>query len=116
MIRRQHSSALLVEVAALTKLSIEELRRAWTDHFREDAPAVRSRDVIARMFAWRLQAAAFGGLDARTQRQLHQIANALERDGSYEPQIRRDVSPGVDLTREWKGVTHKVTVTPEGFR
>ena len=68
------------------------------------------------MFAWHLQAAKFGGLDAQSQRQLRQIAGALERDGTYEPQIRRNVSPGVELIREWKGTAHKVTATLEGFR
>jgi hypothetical protein len=68
-----------------------------------------------RTLAWQLQAEAYGGLEMATVRQLRRIGKALERDGTYEPQTRRDIAPGVVLTREWKGVTHKVTVTADGF-
>ena len=57
-----------------------------------------------------------GGLDAGTGRKLRDVATALERDGSYEPKVRRELSSGVVLTREWKGVIHKVTVTADGFQ
>lgn len=107
---------LEAEISGLVKLSISELRDAWSERFDATAPSVRSRDVLLRMFAWRVQEEAFGGLDLRSERQLRQIGNALERDGSYEPQIRRDLSPGVVVIREWKGVTHKVTVTADGFQ
>ena len=56
-----------------------------------------------------------GGLDAVTERKLRDVATALERDGSYERKVRRELSSGVVLTREWKGVIHKVTVTADGF-
>lgn len=57
-----------------------------------------------------------GQWTANTERKLRNIAKALERDGDYEPKIRRDVSPGVVLTREWKSVIHKITVTTDGFQ
>ena len=51
-----------------------------------------------------------------TERRLGEIGKALERDGDYEPKVRRDFSPGVVLTREWKGTIHKVTVMAQGFQ
>jgi len=51
-----------------------------------------------------------------TRRRLGAIAKALERDGSYEPKVRSNISAGVVLTREWKGVVHKVTATSGGFQ
>ncbi len=63
-----------------------------------------------------LQADASGGLDPVTERKLRDIAKALEHDGDYEPKIRRDLSPGIVLTREWKGDIHKVTVAADGFQ
>ena len=80
------------------------------------APSVRSRDTLLRLLAWQIQAAALGGFDADTEGKLRRIAKALEVDGDYEPKIRRDVSAGVVLTREWKGAIHKVTVTADGFQ
>lgn len=103
------------ELAYLGNLGIDHLRKRWKARFGTPPPRVQSSDVLRRIFAWQFQAKAFGELDATSMRQLRQIADALERDGNYEPQIRRDVAPGVVLTREWKGVTHKVTATAGGF-
>ena len=120
---RQHHAAgrsaaidIEAELSKLPALSIDKLRSDWKDRFGADAPVIRSPDVLRRLLAWQIQVDAFGGLDARTERKLRDIAVKLERDGKYEPTIRRDLSPGVVLTREWKGTTHKVTATADGFQ
>ena len=104
------------ELSVLASSTIGALKLAWTDQFKEGPPATRSRDLLLRLLAWRMQEEMLGGLDAVTERKLRDIANALERDGSYEPKIRRELSTGVILTREWKGVVHKVVVTADGFQ
>ena len=53
---------------------------------------------------------------AKTERKLVSIADALDRDGTYEPKIVRSLSPGIVLTREWRGVAQSVTVTTDGFQ
>jgi hypothetical protein len=103
------------ELAHITTLSLPDLRAAWAERFGGAAAAIRSRDVLLRHYAWQIQANAFGGLDAKTGRKLASIADALEGGGSYEPRIERSLSPGIVLTREWKGVLHSVTVTVDGF-
>ena len=55
-------------------------------------------------------------MDAATARMLREVATGLELDGTYEPKIRNDLAPGVVLTREWKGLTHTVTVIADGFQ
>ena len=104
------------QVLDLQDLTTEQLKDPWMQGLGTEPPAIRSREVLLRLLAWRLQSKAFGGFDAPTELKLREIAKALERDGSYEPKIRRELSPGVVLTREWKGVTHKVTVTAGGFQ
>ena len=104
------------ELVKLASMDLDQLRREWKLKFNAVPPSVRSRDTLLRLLAWQIQAATLGGLDADTERKLLNIAKALERDGDYEPKIRRDVSSGVVLTREWKGVIHKVTVTAGGFQ
>jgi hypothetical protein len=104
------------EFVAFTKLPIAELRKAWANRFGDTSPAISSRDVLLHFLAWRIQADLLGGLDSVTERKLRDIAKALERDGDYEPKIRRNLSPGIVLTREWKGVIHKVTVAADGFQ
>jgi len=104
------------ELKHLQTLSLGGLRASWQERFGADPPGIRSRDVLLGIFAWRIQADAYGGLDVKTQKRLDTIATAIERNGSYEPKVTRSIAPGVELTREWKGTVHKVAVTQEGYR
>ena len=104
------------ELSTISRLALDALRAVWRQRFDEDPPPIRSRDTLLRLLAWRIQVEAFGGLDAKTERKLRDIANVLDRDGTYEPQIMRTLSPGIVVTREWKGTVHKVTVTADGFQ
>jgi hypothetical protein len=99
----------------LIHIPIRDLRDMWKEKLESEPPAIRSREVMVRLLAWRLQAEAFGGLDLPSERKLREIGDALERTGVYSPQLRRDLSPGVVVTREWKGVVHRVVVTTGGF-
>jgi hypothetical protein len=110
------TASIDAELSSLAELSIRNLKKAWTERLGFDPPRLRSRHLLLRLLAWQLQALALGGLDAITERKLRDIAAALERDGTYEPKTRLDLSPGIVLTREWKGVIHKVTVGTNGFQ
>jgi hypothetical protein len=104
------------QTSALEGLSVAALRKSWKHHFGNEAPPVRSADILRRLLAWRIQADDIGGLDRVSAGALDKIGEALQRDGSYEPKIRRGFSEGMVLTREWKGVVHKVTVAADGFQ
>lgn len=119
--RRRHAaghncSDIADGFARLSSLGMAGLRSEWKTQFGMEPPPVRSRAILRRLIAWRLQADVFGGLDAKTERHLQSIAMQLERDGAYEPKIRSNLAPGIELTREWKGAVHKVTVVPGGFQ
>jgi hypothetical protein len=105
-----------VRISAIADLSTDALRKSWRARFGNDPPSIRSRTILAHLLAWRIQIDAIGGLDNATTRSLTKIAEALERDGTYEPKIRKGFSAGVVLSREWKGVVHRVTVTEDGFQ
>lgn len=113
--RSMASGGIEDELASLADLGIDRLRHVWKSRLGSSPPPIRSTDVLRRVLAWQIQAEVFGELDATSLRQLRQVADALERDGTYEPQVRRDLSPGVVLTREWKGKNYKVTATASGF-
>ena len=104
-----------IELTKLVHMPIKDLRGIWKERLESEPPDIRSREVMLRLLAWRLQAEAFGGLDLPSERKLREIADALERTGTYEPKLRRDLSPGVVITREWKGIVHRVAVTTSGF-
>ncbi|HWA91176.1 MAG TPA: DUF2924 domain-containing protein [Rhizomicrobium sp.] len=119
-IKRQQSASLAagaveIELIKLARLPIKDLRDVWKKRLGSEPPAIRSREVMARLLAWRVQAEDSGGLDLPSERKLREIGDALERTGTYEPKQRRDLSPGVFVTREWKGVVHRVAVTTGGF-
>jgi len=99
------NSGLEEEIQALGRLDLTALRLVWARHWGEP-PRLRSAELLARMIAWRLQAAQFGGLDPDAQRRLRRppasLAGALQQ--------------GVVLTREWKGELVRVEVVEDGFR
>lgn len=94
------------EVAALDTLGLEGLRNVWRERYGTP-PKLRSPQLLRLNLAWRIQAEAFGGLDAETRRR-------LRRGGAGATAADR-LQPGVRLTREWKGVPHEVVVEEGGF-
>jgi hypothetical protein len=95
------------EVAALEVMGLDELREVWRDRYGIP-PKLRSPQLLRLNLAWRIQADAFGGLDAETKRR-------LRRGGAGAAAADR-LQPGVRLIREWKGVPHEVVVEEGGFR
>ena len=103
------------ELSRLETLSLDQVRQAWRNRLDTDPPPLRARDILLRMLAWRIQADAFGGFDSKSERHLREIAKGFERNPAYRPKTVRSLSPGIVLTREWKGALQRVTVTQEGF-
>ncbi|MGZ9099607.1 MAG: DUF2924 domain-containing protein [Brevundimonas sp.] len=93
-----------VDCAALGDLRVVALRAIWRERFGAP-PEVRSREILALMLAWRIQAAREGGLDGEARR-------AVRRKVS--PPAPTTLTPGTRLTREWHGVRHEVIVEPGG--
>jgi len=94
------------EVRALEALDLHSLRDEWRKRYGEP-PKMRSRELLARLLAWRIQADAFGGLDPATIR-------LLKSDRLPPP--RPMFEPGERLIREWHGRRHEVDVLENGFR
>ena len=94
------------EVEALRCLDLEGLRAVWRERWGA-VPKLRSPDLLRHAIAWRLQAAAFGELDADTARRLR-VQSAAAR---HVP-----LTPGTRLAREWKGELCEVEVAEGGFR
>ena len=94
------------EVRALEALDLHGLREEWRKRYG-DPPKMRSHELLARLLAWRIQADAFGGLDAATIRLL-----TTDRPPIPKPAL----APGTQLTREWQGRRHEVDVLEQGFR
>jgi hypothetical protein len=103
------------EVRALAGLQLPALRTAWASRWGE-VPQYRSRDLMARAFAYRLQAEAFGDLAAPLKRKAADYAQKFSTDRKFTPTPGPVLKPGSSLIREWKGMRHEVAVTEQGFQ
>ena len=108
------SRSLSEQIGCVQQLTLAELRAEWRRLFRTQPPGL-SRDLIIRAIAYRLQELAHGGLPRATRRKLAGLANELKADGQISADPGPQIKPGARLVREWRGRTHMVTVTEEGF-
>jgi Protein of unknown function (DUF2924) len=66
---------LEAELAMLERLSLDDLRLRWRNHWGRLAPAPLSRSLLFRLMAYRLQAEAFGELNGKTIRLLERLVD-----------------------------------------
>lgn len=97
----------IADLQALTRKTLIEQYVAVTG---SNPPRSLSREMIARIIAYELQAAGNGGLSLRLRRQLRAIASE-ERVVTPSTRLKSDAR----LVREWNGVSHVVDRVEEGF-
>ena len=102
------------KIATLTDLTAQQLRTEWRRLYRNHPPRL-SRDLLVRTVAYRMQELAYGGLSKATQRKLVALTKELQTNGGIAPDPGPRARPGARLVREWRGRTHTVVVTEEGF-
>jgi hypothetical protein len=110
------ASSVIAQIAALPKLTIEELRALWRNHFPK-ANANHHRAFLEKRLTHRLQELEFrkhpegrNMLD-RNQRKIDALIE-LGRTRRRGPQIA--LTPGTLLTREFHDVEHQVLVGMDG--
>ena len=102
------------KLAALNDLTAPQLRAEWRRLYRGQSPRL-SRDLLVRSIAYRIQELAHGGLSKATRRKILALTKVLQSNGSIEPDDGPNLRPGARLVREWRGRTHTVQVTEDGF-
>ncbi len=108
------SGVLSKRLSELQQLNSRDLRTEWRRLFRSNPPNL-SRDLLVRAVAYRVQELAHGGLAKATARKLATLAAEFGRDGQISVDATPQIKPGARLVREWRGRTHVVTVTEDGF-
>jgi hypothetical protein len=106
--------AIASETDRIRSLGLEALRREWRRLYHSEPPRI-SRDLLVLALGYRLQEIAHGGLGKATRRKLQTMAKALRTTGRVGPTPSLSLKPGARLVREWRGRTHTVTVTEDGF-
>ena len=108
--RSVDAAAIDAEVDQIRSLGIDALRKRWRMMFGAVPPKGLTKDILARMIAYRIQEEAFGGLDRETIKLLDRLAR-----GEKPNELNRRLKPGTVLVREYNGERHTVTVMPDGF-
>jgi len=107
---------ILREIAALFKMTMDELKDRWRSVYSTEPPPRCSRKLLISAIAYRIQERAFGGLRPSVRRLLeHAAENAGgRRILGTRPATR--VAAGTVLIREWQGKSHHVTVFDRGVQ
>jgi hypothetical protein len=98
----------------IRSLGLNELRQEWRQLYDSDAPRL-SRYLLVLGLGYRLQEVERGGLGKATRRKLQTLAKTLRTTGRVGATPTLSLKPGARLVREWRGRTHTVTVTEDGF-
>jgi DUF2924 family protein len=103
---------LAATLAELSTLEFNQLQARWQRLFGSKPRFGISRRLLLLAVAYRLQEQVQGGLQPDISRRLAQLAGT---DRMRSPRSARVVpKPGMTLVREWRGVSHQVTVVEGG--
>jgi hypothetical protein len=108
--RSVDAAAIEAEVDQIRSLGIDGLRKRWRLTFGTSPPETLTKDLIARIIAYRIQEQAFGGLEPALTKMLARLAA-----GEKPNELKRRLKPGTVLIREYDGKRHTVTVAADGF-
>jgi hypothetical protein len=119
LIRRSSSTqSIEIELAQLRDLDLKALRLRWQTVTGRAAPPHLPRHLLHAMLAYRIQADAFGELDAASLQLLKQamVSGLSIKTLTDKVDLRNQQTlPGAILTREWNGQIHRVMVLADGL-
>jgi len=111
--RKRAEGGRSLDLGALCELTRGELKERWQELYGSLPPAHIRRKLLLRAVAYRMQEEAYGGLSARTRKQLARAARDLAAGRSLQAPAAK-IKPGTRLLREWQGVVHEVIVLERG--
>ena len=109
-------------IAALVELDANGLCLQWRNHLGGTPPAHLPRWLLMKILAYRIQAAASGGLDKETLRVLRQPKGRRLASSDLHPFEARiattregtKLNAGTLLAREWNGRLERVMILDQG--
>ena len=107
--RKRAGGSRSLDLDALCELTRAELKGRWQALYGSPPPVQISRQLLLQAVAYRMQEEAYGGLSARTRRQLARAARDLAAGRSLQAPAAK-IKPGTRLLREWQGLVHEVIV------
>lgn len=118
--KRPLNNSIESEIAQLRGLDLRGLQARWKITFRKPALPHLPKHLLFGVLAYRLQADAFGDLDAATKAALERSGGTKSRSvvaSQLAAHDRRqsEAEAGTVLMREWKGRQHRVMVMKDGI-
>lgn len=118
--RRLMSLPMDDEIAHLRSLDLIGLQSRWQSVVGRPAPEHLPKHLLFGILAYRIQADAFGDLDAATIQLLKRAATVESLDEvlplvTAQDQRKQAMLAGTVLTREWNGQFYRVMVVEGGF-
>lgn len=106
------------EISDLKQMDVEDLQRRWRAAFAKRPPDNLPKYLLVATLAYDLQASEFGGLGMAQTRYL----DAVHKRGDHAASLPAPGHPdsgqfraGTVFAREHQGITHHVTVAPQGL-
>lgn len=101
------------QIAALATLPMAELWKLWDAHFPR-RPGTWNRDYVQSRVAYKIQEAAYGGIDPNIRQKLVRLGESQSVFGKRRG-AEIHLMPGTVLLREFNAQEYRVTVTPAGL-
>jgi hypothetical protein len=101
-------------IQSLPELPKDRLFAIWAETFGR-SPGKMRPEVMLPVLAFSIQESAYGGLTAGAKEHLRQIALSLSPKSRQKNEARARFKAGTRLIREWKGTSHEVTLTADGY-
>ena len=111
---RGESDQVTREIAALSGLTVKQLKERWRSLYAAEPPRYISRELLTGAVVYRLQERAFGGLKPATQRLLERVGEDPALKLPIPTRSGRQATAGTVLVREWHGVSHRVSLLDSG--
>ncbi len=117
----KNRNSVLRQLAALQKMSREELQDKWRDLYGSEPPQFK-KAFLEKRLAYRIQELFYGGLSETAERHLAELAESdplarmcRKEQGSKRYLSKGKLLPGTRLIREWNGNKYEVTAKEKGF-
>jgi Protein of unknown function (DUF2924) len=103
------------QISCLSNQNKEQLIAIWAQIFGHAAPASLRKELMVPILTYRIQEKEYGGLSNNARKHLISLAQALDQPRQSHKASRANLRVGTRLVRSWKGKTHEVSVSPDGF-
>jgi len=103
------------EVGSLSTLGSKALKDKWLALYGAEPPRQISRVLMLRALAYRIQEKSLAGIKPATRRLLMQFAHDGANGSALAAAPSCTVKAGAVLVREWRGISHQVSVLEKGF-